>query len=277
MKDVKLVDILPDGLTFVSSSATCATNANIVTCELGNMSPNGMMVVTITASVDPDAVGTLINQASVFANQAEPTPDPHPNMDSASVAVETDLRVTALVGPVATVAGAMIDVSVDVTNAGGVAAGPFELGFFFSPNETVTTGDPASTITCDFPSGLAGSATANCAGPIDVPAALTPGMYYLGAIVDVGGTVAEHNETNNTRVADTGALTLQQPSCSPDLVRSHQTLSGTQLIQATSTATLGPNLVIDGDDITVNAPVVSILGGTDIGGMFTVGTTPSCP
>jgi hypothetical protein len=65
--------------------------------------------------------------------------------------------------------------------------------------------------------------------------------------------------------------------CPPDLVRANQTLSGTQALKATSTATLGPNLIVDGDDIVVNAPEVSILAGRSISGAFSVGSNPACP
>ena len=65
--------------------------------------------------------------------------------------------------------------------------------------------------------------------------------------------------------------------CPPDLVRANQTLSGTQTLKATATATLGPNLIVNGTDIVVRAPTVSILAGTSISGTFSVGNTPSCP
>ena len=65
--------------------------------------------------------------------------------------------------------------------------------------------------------------------------------------------------------------------CPADLVRANQTLSGTQTLEATATATLGPNLIVNGTDIVVRAPTVSILAGTSISGTFSVGNTPACP
>jgi len=64
--------------------------------------------------------------------------------------------------------------------------------------------------------------------------------------------------------------------CPADLVRANQTLSGAQTLEATATATLGPNLIVNGTSITVNAPTVTILGGTGISGTFSVGNSPSC-
>jgi len=45
----------------------------------------------------------------------------------------------------------------------------------------------------------------------------------------------------------------------------------------TATAILGPDLIVNGDNIVVNAPTVTIMGGTTISGIFSVGNSPSCP
>ena len=67
------------------------------------------------------------------------------------------------------------------------------------------------------------------------------------------------------------------PCCAADMVLADQTVSGTAILQATSTATLGPNLTIDGVDVEVRAPAVSILGGTTISGGFSISINPTCP
>lgn len=66
-------------------------------------------------------------------------------------------------------------------------------------------------------------------------------------------------------------------SCSPDLAFANETLTGTQTLEAATSVTLGPNLIVDGTDIVVNAPTVTILGDTEIRGVFSVGNNPSCP
>ena len=70
---------------------------------------------------------------------------------------------------------------------------------------------------------------------------------------------------------------VQAGACPADLVIEDVLLPGTQTLQATATVTLGPNLIVNGTDIVVNAPVVTINPGTEIGGTFSIGTTPSCP
>jgi hypothetical protein len=97
---------------------------------------------------------------------------------------------------------------------------------------------------------------------------LPAGTYFVE--VDEFGDNAEIESYNLD-------LSVVPCGCPADLVLADQTLSGTQTLEATTTATLGPNLIVDGDDIVVNAPTVSIFGPTDIGGTFSIGTTPACP
>jgi len=57
--------------------------------------------------------------------------------------------------------------------------------------------------------------TSTCSGPIGVPGSLTPGVYYLGAIADDLGEVAERNESSNAHAADTGTITLTRQTFIP--------------------------------------------------------------
>ena len=65
--------------------------------------------------------------------------------------------------------------------------------------------------------------------------------------------------------------------CPSELLLADQALSGAQTLQATASATLGENLIINGTSIDVKAPTVTILGNTTISGPFSIGNTPSCP
>lgn len=122
-----------------------------------------------------------------------------------------DLVVTALTAPSSGTIGGQIPVSVTVANQGSGSAGPFRAGFYFSTDTTITTSDVFSGWVCNFSSGLAAGTSGGCSGPIGVPSSLAPGTYYLGAIADDQGAVAESNETNNTRSA--GPITLSAGGC----------------------------------------------------------------
>lgn len=272
---VELVDMLPNGLTHVSDDMGCGVANNIVTCPVGTVAAGATVVRHITASVDVDADGTLVNSAAVSSDTPEPVPDSNSNMDSASVWIPADLVITSLTAPTTGAAGETIDVSVNVANQSNRAADPFRLGFYYSADSTIETSDPASSLTCVFPSGLAD--TTNCTGPVDIPLGLPPGAYFFGAIVDITQMVTEKSETNNTRVSDNGPLNILAGACPADLTVSDQTLNGVRIIGATNSVVLGSNLVVDGESISVDAPNVSILSGTSISGAFSVGNNAACP
>ena len=130
----------------------------------------------------------------------------------AEVSPQPDLVITSFTGPSTGVIGGLIPISVSIENQGVTTNTSFRLGFYYSTDSVITTGDAFSGWLCNFPSGLAGGASTGCAGSIGVPSGLSPGTYYLGAIADDLLAVGESNETNNTRAADTGAVTLQSPS-----------------------------------------------------------------
>ena len=119
-----------------------------------------------------------------------------------------DLIVTSLSAPTTGTIGGQLAVSAAIENDGGGAAGPFQLGFYFSTDSTITTGDTASSTTCDFSSGLGAGLTDSCSPSVNIPSGLTPGTFYLGAIVDDVGSVLESNESNNDRGSDSGTLEL---------------------------------------------------------------------
>ena len=116
---------------------------------------------------------------------------------------------TALSGPTTGIIGGQITISNTFRNQGTVSAGPFRVGYYWSQNATITTGDLFSGWFCDASSSLAAGATDACSGSIGVLSSLTPGVWYLGAIVDDQGLVGESNEGNNARAADTGPINVQ--------------------------------------------------------------------
>ena len=94
-------------------------------------------------------------------------------------------------------------------NAGNVAAGPFEVGFYLSLNTALDGGDvfvctrAIAGLDAGKTNPLSGVATITCATPSGLPS----GAYYVIAKDDNGNTVAEHTETNNNR-ASIGTLLL---------------------------------------------------------------------
>ena len=123
-----------------------------------------------------------------------------------------DLLVQSLSGPSTATIGSTMNISSQAANLGSAdATSAFRMGFYLSVDSTITTGDTLLG-TCNFPTGLPSGYGGTCQGPVSVPSSLSPGTYYLGAYVDDQQQISESNDSNNTRVADSGTVTLTQSS-----------------------------------------------------------------
>ncbi|MDA2937717.1 pre-peptidase C-terminal domain-containing protein [Acidobacteria bacterium AH-259-A15] len=110
--------------------------------------------------------------------------------------VVTELTTSSSSG---TPGGKIFISSLKVKNQGDTDAGPFQVGFYYSTDSTISTSDTFSGWRCDVNSGLVAGGTYSCSGEIAVPSSLAPGTYYVGAIADHQGVVSESNEGNNTK------------------------------------------------------------------------------
>jgi len=105
--------------------------------------------------------------------------------------------------------GGTIQLSASVVNQGAGAAGAFRLGFYFSGDTTITTGD-LFFASCQI-SGLAAGTSTTCSGPVTIPASLPPGVYFVGVIADDQGAVGESNESNDTALTGPITVSVAQP------------------------------------------------------------------
>jgi uncharacterized repeat protein (TIGR01451 family) len=63
--NVTLIDNLPDGVTYLSDSASCTHSRQTVECDLNTIPGNDSVKVTITVNVKPSTSGTITNTAFV--------------------------------------------------------------------------------------------------------------------------------------------------------------------------------------------------------------------
>ncbi|MFP4578568.1 MAG: CARDB domain-containing protein, partial [Coleofasciculus sp.] len=101
-------------------------------------------------------------------------------------------------------AGDSFDIDFDITNTGG-SAGAFDVSFYLSSNDLITTVDHflgSTTI-----NGLAGNSTGSFTKSLNLPGVnhsfwdlYGDDTYYIGMRVDSGSDVTETNETNNSNV-----------------------------------------------------------------------------
>jgi subtilase family serine protease len=84
-----------------------------------------------------------------------------------------------------------------VKNQGTVGTGstPFRVGFYLSKDKTITTSD--TFLGSRSVSSLAAGASSQAATQVRIPADLTLGTYFIGAIADDTNVITETNELNN--------------------------------------------------------------------------------
>ena len=128
--------------------------------------------------------------------------------------VRPDLVIDAVAGPSTAFRGESMAITDTVRNAGptGATAGAFRVHFYLSPNRTITPED--RVIGSRDVRELAGGATSSATTTVTVPLDMPSGVYYVGAIVDGRGDIAESAEGNNERaaIAATTVLALRELS-----------------------------------------------------------------
>src|SRR5687768_3610416 len=117
--------------------------------------------------------------------------------------------------------GSQIAVSSTFSNEGTAAAGAFDVGVYFSTDQTVNAGDIFSGFSCSVPA-LAAGAVAECNGSAPVPAAVAPGSYYVGLVVDRQHEIIESSETDNG-VAAANSTTVRRNPLDPIVNGSFET------------------------------------------------------
>ena len=128
-----------------------------------------------------------------------------------------DLVLTSLTGPVTGNPGGTVSLSTTVLNQGAASAGPFRVEFYLSPTSSFSQGTATDTGGGCTIASLAAGASITCSVSVAVPSNLSPGTWYLAAMADSGKTVTELDETNNSRLADSGPVSMGTALCSLSL------------------------------------------------------------
>ncbi len=134
------------------------------------------------------------------------TPDPMPDLIVSSVGFS----------PSDVMPGGTVQLQSTVRNEGDLSAGAFKVGLYLSADETITVDDLLIGQRTVFQLGIGfGSASS---APYTVPASVTPGDWYVGAIADFQNAVAESDEDDNALKAPGRLRVYVPPPPSPDLV-----------------------------------------------------------
>ena len=283
---VVVTDVLPAGVTFLSSSVPCTNASGTLTCPLGNLLPGQSVQFTIQVRVPANApAGTLTNTATVAAtNQSDPNPGNNTATATTTVQTSADLSVTKVCKPdLPANAGdqAFCDIFVDnlgPSDATGVvltdvldSATPFSVvsvtadpSGSCSPTSTgpVTT----ATITCDLGVEPAGGRTTI---RVTVTAA---DVAQINDVATVTSTTSDPKTANNKatgRVDFVGSADLSIDKTGPATV-----VAGTQLTYTISVHNAGPSTaknVVVTDTLPAGVTFVSV---TPSQGTCTTGQQP---
>jgi hypothetical protein len=118
---------------------------------------------------------------------------------SASYISLADLLANSVTGSSNVNIGKNISVSAKVYNQGGSNAGLFTVSFHLSKDITVSTGDVFLGKSIVPSLNVGGMIAVN--GNFTVPSGTATGRYYVVAVVDSDSTVAELNESNNSKAS----------------------------------------------------------------------------
>lgn len=204
-RDVRLRDVLPSGLTFVSvDDNRCAESSGTIDCALGDLAVGTPVTLHVTVRAARD--GDWTNTATVTTTTPEPQGGGDPNSDDATVVVGpvADLGVVKD-GPATVAAGGQLTWDVTVTNHGGDAATGVVLtdtlpsGVTFSGASDGCT-QAGGTVTCAI-GALAVGESATRQITVTVPTALGSATIVNTAVVD--GDQIDENPVNDRDDATT--------------------------------------------------------------------------
>jgi subtilase family serine protease len=109
-----------------------------------------------------------------------------------------DLAVTSIVPAVSSAAaGDVVAITDTAFNSGALRAGSFVISYRLSSNDVVGDADDIVIAESRSVASLGPATDDTSAITVTVPSATLPGLYFVCAIVDSGGAVAEGNESNN--------------------------------------------------------------------------------
>jgi subtilase family serine protease len=199
-----------------------------------------------------------------------------------------DLTVSAVSGPGAALTGDTITVSDTVTaSAAGGGAGASLVGIYLSTDNVITTAD--ILLDSHYVPELAPGGSYTASTPVTIPAGLSGGAYYIGAIADMYNQVAESDETNNARAGNQITITKAYPdlvatsASGPGSATTDQQITVTSTVKNQGQANAGPSWasVYLSTDATITASDI-LLGDAyvvalDAGAEVTLSTVVTIP
>ncbi|HET6370878.1 MAG TPA: CARDB domain-containing protein, partial [Nitrospiria bacterium] len=263
-----------------------------------DLAANGTSSASTSLPIPPAlAVGTyyVVSVADSGNAVTETNETDNTRATSGTYAIGPDLVVFSLV---ATPSGGNVSASDTERNQGNQAAGPFEVSFYLSSDNTLDGGDlliGSRTVAA----GLAVNATNSASTTLSLASA-SPGDYFLCALSDSGTAVPETNDTNNSKCATTVlhvgpdlkvfSLTISKSAGNVSVSDTEQNAGNQTAGAATVTFYLSLDQTLDGGDVLLgsrNFPSLAVNttnsgtnlftppGGTAAGNYYVIAVTDS--
>jgi subtilase family serine protease len=195
---------------YLSSDATISNDdirigSRYITGLAAGALSSGSVNVTIPATV---LKGTYYLGVIADFTQSQTEADENNNAKAGNTITITpgaDLTITAVAGPASSDKGKSITLTDTVKNQGVSAIGASFVGYYLSTDSVITTGDLRLGVR--YVPSLAAGANHSGSVNVTVPASLTNGTYYVGAIADYTQSQGEADENNNTKTGNTINIT----------------------------------------------------------------------
>jgi len=259
--NVVVTDVLPAGVSLVTTSIPCSNAAGTLTCPIGGLSNGVGVAFTVTIAVPSGGPGsaTITNTASVTSDQLNTNPNPTSSVTTTVVYV-ADLAITKTESPNPAPAGTNITYTIGVSNAG--------------PSDAKNT-----VVTDTLPAGVnfVGASPNVCSGT-------TVLTCSLGTVVNGGSTgvvitafiPANYLSSRNVLTATiTNTASVASSATDPNLANNTASVSTTVISVADLevTATAAPNPVHEGSSLVYNVSFVN-LGPSDAQNAYIQQTIP---
>jgi uncharacterized repeat protein (TIGR01451 family) len=245
---VSAVDVLPADVTFstvdVPPGASCNHTSGTVNCSLGDVDAGEVVDIVIETTVDEEASGTLVNNASVTSLTSDPVSGNNTDSETTEVEGVADLSLTGSDAPDPVAAGAFLTYTLSIENDGPSPANQAILTAFLPAEVEFVSADPTQGI-CDETGGFV-SCDLDDVNPgqvigVEILATVDPAFSgQLLALFETTSNSVDPNPGNNTILLATTAQLMSdleiQKFDTPEALPPGENLTYTILVQ-----NLGPS------------------------------------
>lgn len=236
--NVIVQDVLPSGVTFVSSTVACTSGTLAAGCNIGSLANGASATFTVLAQVSSALTGLVTNTVTVSADQFDPNTADDTASATTTVTASADLAVAKTCKPdvSSAVAGAPAYCSIVVTNYGPSDATAVSL------TDTIVASTPFNIV-----SAVGATCTSSTGTNTKGNVACNLGTMKAGATATVTVTF---NALNGGDIDDTATVS----SSTPDPTSTDNSATGTvhyiSSADLSVTKTSAPNPVVAGTNLT---------------------------